>query len=135
MACCQPSAKEGYNPAVFPLTVYPVAVFFGCYRGEADFHTEVVGFEQEVFEDVARHIAGCAYQDTERQCVVDVGLAYIQDHRVVFRQDSGKCRCNTGTVVSAYVYQNQLEVVGNRLLRCCSGCQCLIFVHGDNALC
>ena len=48
------------------LAADPVVVFLDGDGGEADFDPEVVGFEKQVFENVARYVAGGAEKYSQR---------------------------------------------------------------------
>ena len=62
----EPSAQQCDNPSVFALTAYPRFVFLTGNGVEANFHTEVVGFEKQVLEHIAAFGRGGLHENAKR---------------------------------------------------------------------
>ena len=105
-------AEERDDVAVAPLAGHPGIVLLALDGREAYLNPEARGLEQQVLHDEARLLGSGAEQDAERQRLVDVGLAYIQDERVVTGKDArkfgGQARLVlTGDVDLYYLYHLQ----------------------------
>ncbi len=98
MPGCELAAEGGDNPTVLALASYPVFVVFNRHGREANLHVEFGGLEKQVLHKVARHVAVGFHEETERERVVDVGLAYVEDAGIVFCKYFSEGACHAGAV-------------------------------------
>ncbi len=87
--CLNLTRQQRNNMAGFPLSLYPLLITFRSYRRKADGQPHFMSFEQNIFEYRCRFCTGGdSGQNAERQSVVDLGLANIENCYIVLRQNS-----------------------------------------------
>ena len=92
MACRDRTSQEGDDIAVLALPADPVVVVLFRNGSETDHHAQLRCLEQQLLHDVARLVRRGLEQDAQRQRLVDVGLAYVEDEGVVAREYFGERR-------------------------------------------
>ena len=111
MACRDRTSQEGDDVAVLALPADPVVVVLFRNGSETDHHSQLRCLEQQLLHDVARFVRRSPEQDAQRQRLVDVGLADVEDEGVVACEYFGERRGHARLVFAGYIYLDDFDVV------------------------
>ena len=106
----EPSAKQGDNPSVLALTAPPLVILADADRREPYGHVELCGLEKQLLHYIAAYLRCSLDEYAQRERVVDVGLAYVQDTGVIFGQNLRESPCYARMVLARYVDEDEFEL-------------------------